>query len=344
MKRPLILLALPPLLYLAVSGGLLRLGATLPTSIGAIAWHGFVMIGGVFGGLIALERAVAFKQAWAWLAPLAAFAGGVLLLCNRLEGAWAITLASALLTVVTLLIWRKQPQHFTLLLGIAAACWLIGNLLWLAAFEVNTVLGWWTAFLVLTIAAERLELSRLTPRPRGAEAAFTLLTIALLCGLALVQAWLIALAQLLLAAWLARFDVARHTVKARGLPRYIAVCLLSGYGWLALGAVTLWINGGYLGGGYDDIALHAVLVGFVMAMVFGHAPIILPAVTGLRVRYQPVFYLPLLLLQLGLLARVIGSMVSHPSLLLHGGYLNALALLGFVLTLAMCIQRGRSTR
>lgn len=35
---------------------------------------------------------------------------------------------------------------------------------------------------------------------------------------------------LALAAWLARHDVGRHTVRQTGLVRFIAVCLLSGYG------------------------------------------------------------------------------------------------------------------
>ncbi|WP_432720969.1 hypothetical protein R0381_002790 [Jeongeupia wiesaeckerbachi] len=334
-------LLLPALFYLAIGGGLARLGLALPTTLGAMAWHGFVMIGGVFGGLIAVERAVAAKVPWAWLAPLAAFVGAALLLANRVEGAWAITLASALLTAVTLLLWRKQPQPFTLLLAVAAACWLIGNGLMLAVTDTNAVLGWWVAFLVLTIAAERLELSRLMPKPRRAEAAFVAITLAMLAGLALAQAWLIAATQLLLAVWLLRFDVARHTIKGRGLPRYIAVCLLSGYGWLVIGAAALWANGNYLGGRFDDLALHAVLVGFVMAMVFGHAAIILPAVTGWRLRYHALFYLPLLLLQLGLLCRLAGTLAGFHAAIVTGAGLNGIALLVFIATAIARVQRGR---
>ncbi|MBM3114777.1 hypothetical protein [Jeongeupia naejangsanensis] len=338
--RRLPFLLLPVLLYLAIGGGLARLGLALPTTLGAMAWHGAVMIGGVFGGLIAVERAVAAKAAWAWIAPVAAFAGAILLLAGRIEGIEAITMASALLTAVTLMLWRKQPQPFTLLLAVAAACWLVGNVLMLAGFDINAVLGWWIAFLVLTIAAERLELSRLTPKPRRAEAAFIAIVALMLAGLLSVQAWLIAASQLLLAAWLLRFDVARHTIKARSLPRYIAVCLLSGYGWLVIGAIALWANGSHLGGRFDDIALHAVLVGFVMAMVFGHAPIILPAVTGWRLRYHAVFYLPLALLQLGLLCRLAGTLMQAALPLQLGASLNGIALLVFVVTAVLRVQRG----
>ena len=36
-----------------------------------------------------------------------------------------------------------------------------------------------------------------------------------------------------LAAWRARYDVARRTIRGHGLTRYMAASLLVGYGWLA---------------------------------------------------------------------------------------------------------------
>jgi hypothetical protein len=49
---------------------------------------------------------------------------------------------------------------FTLVPVIAAACWGTGTLAWMLGYGMRDVAGWWLAFLVLTIAAERLELSR----------------------------------------------------------------------------------------------------------------------------------------------------------------------------------------
>ena len=46
---------------------------------------------------------------------------------------------------------------------------------------------------------------------------------------------------------------------------------------------------------------------FVFAMVFGHAPIIFPAVLRVTVPYHPVFYAPLVLLQASLALRVAGD-------------------------------------
>ncbi len=69
--------------------------------------------------------------------------------------------------------------------------------------------------------------------------------------------------------------------------------MLAGYAWLGLAGLALVAQPpSETAFGYD-IALHAVLVGFVMSMVFGHAPIILPAVARVRIPYGPLLYGPL---------------------------------------------------
>jgi hypothetical protein len=46
-------------------------------------------------------------------------------------------------------------------MGIGAVAWLAGNLLWLSGWLVAQIVLWWVAFLILTIAGERLELGRI---------------------------------------------------------------------------------------------------------------------------------------------------------------------------------------
>ena len=77
---------------------------------------------------------------------------------------------------------------------------------------------------------------------------------------------------LALAGWLAVYDVARRTVRQSGLTRYMAVCLLTGYVWLAV-AGGLWLGFGTLDDGpaYDAM-LHALFLGFVIAMVCSRTP------------------------------------------------------------------------
>jgi hypothetical protein len=181
---------------------------------------------------------------------------------------------------------------------------------------------WWIAFFALTIGGERLELSRYLRRPPWAQGAFMLLAAAIL--VAPLAPRLLGALLALLAAWLLAFDLARVTVRQRGLPRYIAVCLLSGYAWLAFGGLLLATATAY------DAALHAIFVGFVFSMVFGHAPVILPAVLRVKLPYHPVLYAPLALLHLSLVVRVFVSPLA-------GAWGNAAAIALFIVTAARLV-------
>jgi hypothetical protein len=142
-----------------------------------------------------------------------------------------------------------------------------------------------------------------------------------LCGLGLAT----------LGLWLLRYDIARRTVRQKGLTRYIAACLLPGYAWLLLGGL-LWLayGGGAPAGPTYDAMLHTVFVGFVFSMIFGHALIIIPAVMGVQLRYTPLFYLPLGLLHLSLLLRVAGDLFLWVPIRQWGGLLNEVAVLLFL--------------
>jgi len=74
-----------------------------------------------------------------------------------------------------------------------------------------------------------------------------------------------------------------------------------------------------------DAALHAVFVGFVFSMVFGHAPVIFPAVLRVAVPYHPSFYVPLALLHGSLAVRLAGDAAARYDWTRAGGLLNALA-------------------
>jgi hypothetical protein len=62
----------------------------------------------------------------------------------------------------------------------------------------------------------------------------------------------------------------------------MAVCLIAGYVWLAVGGI-LWLLFAQLFGAGPryDAMLHSIFLGFVFSMIFAHAPIILPTITGL---------------------------------------------------------------
>lgn len=340
-RLPLLVLALLALAG-GVLGGLARLGWTLPALPGSmVVLHGPLLVAGFFGTLIGLERALALGGRWPFVAPLLSGLGGLALLLGLPwpAGPLLISLASLALVAVNGVIVKRQAADFTVTMGLGAAAWLAGNLLWLSGRAVPQLALWWASFLVLTIAGERLDLSRLRRRPAWARVAFGASAGLLLAGLALTFAdadagtRLAGVGLVALALWLLAFDIAGRTVRQRGLPRYIAGCLLAGYGWLAVsGGLALALGAVAAGAGYDAL-LHGLFVGFVFSMIFGHAPIIAPAVARRTVTFRPAFYAPLALLHLALLLRVAGDLAGVAPWRLWGGLLTALALLLFALLL-----------
>ena len=336
-------------LALGVGAGLARMGWAFPLPDSRlVAWHGAIMVAGFFGTVISLERAVALAAPWAYVAPLAAALGVLALIATPPLPAMLLFVAASLaLVAASLAIFRRQRALFTLVLVLGAACWTAGNLLWLGGVGTEAATPWWIGFLVLTIAAERLELSRLLPPSPSARTAFAAIVGAILASLVLAFAFpragsaAQALALLALALWLARQDIARRTVRERGLTRFVAICLLSGYAWLGAGAAILLLEGLLPAFGARDAGLHAILLGFVFSMVLGHAPIIFPAVTRAAMPYHWSSYIPLALLHLSLAARIAGDLAEDADWRRFGGMANALALLLFVLGTVAAVVRGR---
>lgn len=328
-----------------VMAGLARLGWDVPgPAVQAAGVHGPLMVAAFFGTVISLERAVAVGHHWAYLAPLAAGLGGIALLAGMptVVGQTLGSLAALGLIAASVVALRRQVAAFTIVLTLAAGCWLVGNLIWLAGGDPSAAVAWWLLFLVLTIAGERLELTRFLPTPPRAQKLFIgIVGVLLLAALAAADR-LLAGGLIALALWLLRYDIARRNIATTGLTRFIAACLLSGYFWL-LGAGLLGLAGAFVPGhAWRDAALHAIGLGFVFAMVFGHAPIIFPAVTRIRIPYHPVLYLPLVLLHLTLALRVIGGLGGHFALRHLAGLLNGLVLLVFIATIATLVRRNRS--
>jgi hypothetical protein len=152
---------------------------------------------------------------------------------------------------------------------------------------------------------------------------------------------LLGAALLALVGWLARHDIAWRTIRTTGLPRYMAACMLAGYGWLAVAGGT-WLIGGpaTAGPGYDAV-IHAVFLGFTISMIMAHAPVILPAVLRRPLPYHPVLYVPAGLLHASLLLRLwLGDAHGWTAAWRWGGVLNIVALLLFVLLAAGSAAAG----
>lgn len=344
-------------LLAAIWAGLVRLGWGWPVPHPHLAGsHGPLMISGFLGTVIGVERAVALSaptitsrpRRWTYLGPLLTGLGGLILIAGwpGWAGPLLLTLGSLNLVLVFAVILRLQFAPYTVTMALGALLWLGGNGLWLLGWPISTVVWWWSGFLILTIAGERLELNRVLRLAGWVQRLFLLAVGLFLAGLLLSLGWfdlgprLAGAGLLALALWLLRYDIARHTVKKTGLTRFMAWCLLSGYGWLGLGGGLALLYGGLTAGFQYDAMLHAIFVGFVMAMIFAHAPIIFPAVLGKPLAFHPFFYSHLMLLQLSLLMRVIGDVSFWLALRQWGGLLNAAAILLFVLNTARAVHQA----
>lgn len=157
-------------------------------------------------------------------------------------------------------------------------------------------------FLLFTIAGERLELARLQQLSKVTRVVFVFALGFLLVGVVGTAAarstgiHVAGIGMIGLTLWLMGHDIARRTVRRQGLTRFIAICLLSGYLWLAISGVLALFSDGEAAGPYYDAMVHAFFLGFVFSMIFGHAPMIFPAILGAVVTFRPTFYAHLILL------------------------------------------------
>ena len=354
-RAPLMILAALALLA-GLWAGLIRLGWQLPSlALQLPAQHGPLMVSGFLGTLISLERAVALSQnqngrRLYYLSPLLAGLGAVTLFLTLPTAVprGLSTLGALGLVLIFVIIYRLQPTIDHGVMGMGAFLWLVGNGLWLIGKPVFQVVPWWAGFLILTIAGERLELARVLLLKQTARNSFLAIIGLFLAGL-LVSLLsldhgirLAGIALLGLGYWLLRFDIARRTIRQKGLTRYIAACLLPGYVWLIVGGL-FWLtySGQYVAGPVYDALLHTIFLGFVFSMIFGHAPVIIPAVLGIKVPYTPLFYTHLVLLHISLVLRVVGDWLLWLPLRRWGGLLNEVAILGFLLITAVAVRRGK---
>ncbi|RPJ23507.1 MAG: hypothetical protein EHM33_20710 [Chloroflexi bacterium] len=333
---PILALASLALLF-ALWAGLLRIGWTLPSFPTLAVAHGPLMVSGFLGVLIPLERAVAIRQKWMFAVPICAGLGWIALLFVPFIGGLLLTLASLGALMILGVMVRREPHLHTVTMFVGMLAWVAGNFLWMSGSPVFQIVYLWMAFLVLTIAGERLELSRVLRPASGQLRIFSIIAAALSAGAILalfdlnLGARLNGLSLLALSLWFLKNDLARRNIRhPNPLTRYIAFCLFAGFLWLGLGGLLLLYFGGLYAGPYYDAALHAVFVGFVISMIFGHAPIIFPAILGVPITYRTIFYAHLMLLHLSLIIRILGDLTDQFDIRRWGGFLNEIAILLFL--------------
>ncbi len=295
--------------------------------------HGPLMVLGFLGTLIALERAVALRSALGYAAPVLLGLGGLALAAGLPLVLGQVILLDGTLALLVLLValWRRRRDDAVVVEVLAATLAALAALLWVRV-DAAVVVPLLAGFVVLTIAAERVELARIH-LPTSAER--VLVAVGALVATAATGAVLFPDAGsrafggtlLVLVCWLAPRDVARRTVRSTGQARFSAAAMLAGYGWLAVAGVAWLVAGLTTTPAAHDVVVHTIVLGFVMSMVLAHAPVILPAVLRRPVPYRPLLWVPLAVLHAALLVRVVGDVAGLPPLVAVGGYGTVGALL-----------------
>lgn len=289
------------------------------------------MMAGFFGSLIALERAVALQRGL-WV-PVTAALGGI---AAWWTGSWSTALvlwmvsSAGLLGLYAWAAWKRTASLPLAVEASGAACLLAGTVATAMGNAAWAQLGW-GSFLILTIAGERRELMRLVNLPDWAKHLFLAIWAAIAAAVVtnLPALWWSAIG--VLALWLVRFDVATRLWKAPGWAGHTAICLTVGYAWLVVATVLAALN--------LTVAWHAVWLGFVMAMVFGHAPIMLPALAGWRPVPTRWALMPLGIMGVSLLGRIAAQTGLFPHVLPWAGAGHVLAIASFGAIMATAVRR-----
>jgi len=332
----------------ALYGGLWRLGWPLPHAERVGELHGPLMICGFFGTLIGLERSVALGKSWPFAAPLISSLAALALIAGLAPAyaAGAFALAAAILVAGSLTALRGGRRLFAAVLAGAAGCWGVGSLVWLITGAVAFAAPWWLLFLVLTISAERLDMSRLLGVTLTGVAGF-LGCVALLIGGATTGLFdprgslLLGSGFALLAVWLLRHDIALRNLRHAAHLRFLGVSMTLGYLWMAIaGAALIAAPPSSFAYGYD-MALHAILIGFVLSMALGHSVIVIPAITGAAAPYHAAMYGGLALLHASVVARLCGDLAGVEPLRLASGALTLTGMIAFGAVLGWRIKTAQ---
>ncbi|HQQ98773.1 MAG TPA: hypothetical protein PLX35_15990 [Cyclobacteriaceae bacterium] len=341
-RIPFVLLAVVNLL-IGMWAGLLRAGWHLPGSTIAVH-HGAILVGGFLTTLIALEKVIPLRKNWMLVIPVIS-AGSLIVTLDSPYGLYCMIAGAAGLLMVLAYYAYLHPKDLAAVLMMAGAgCLLIGDVLLLRRQFYPMAFPWWMAFLLLTITAERLELSKFLPVTNLHKAILVALLSLFVLGLVFsfhgAGNILSGSAAIGVSLWMLRHDVIGIGLKKEGLVRFSAVALVIANVWLMIeGALLLLSPQTALA---YDMAVHVFFLGYTFAMIFAHGPIILPGVLGIQVRpYHPILYAWLFITQGSLLFRVMMDGFENPSGRYWSGIVSGIGILLYFLTIVFLSVPGK---
>lgn len=329
-------------LIIAIWSGWIRIGIDLPVTAVATQ-HGSLMINGFLASLIFLERAVTFKNKLILLLPFTNASSLIAVAAGWYSVAHLIHIFCALgfmLMCAWFIYKHKELYYYVFFAG--AFCLLTGNIVLFRTELYPAAIIWWMQFLLFTIVAERLELSRFLPLRSSRR-----LLLMIILSTVLISAFIpfhlqgnivFGFALSATAFWLFKYDMAFKSIKAKGQHRYSGILLITGYVWLIITSVLLIVEKN-MSFGYDAV-LHSFFIGFVFSMIFSHAPIILPAVAKLPIKiYRPFLYVWFMVLHLSLILRIIADILEQTEVRKWAGMINGIAILLFFVTIIFIVRQ-----
>jgi hypothetical protein len=328
-------------LLMAIWSGWIRIGWNFPVTNTA-AQHGALMVGSFLASLIFLERAVAFRSKWILLLPFVnALSILAFIFSKPLIAQLIFIVCSGGFVVMCAWFIYKYKQSYYYIFLVGALCLSTGNIILYKTNFYPAAVTWWMGFLLFTIVAERLELSRflkLTNFKRNLLwFCLGCFLVALLLPFDLQGNIVLSIAIAMTALWLLKYDMAKHSIKVKGQHRYSGLLLIVGYVWLLVMSVLLVVQNRFAFG-YDAV-LHSFFIGFIFSMIFSHAVIILPAVTKLSVKlYRPCFFVLFTLLQISLIIRIVADLWEDVVCRKIGGMVNGISILLFFVSIVFIMR------
>jgi hypothetical protein len=333
-RLPFVFLAFASMI-IGLFAGLARIGWSL--SLGnVVPAHGAIMVGGFLGTLITLEKIIPLKKSYLYAIPVLSGLSVVTFAFGLAQIGYLLLIAASTgLCIVFLIYLITTPGLIYAMMLCGAACWLAGNLLLLKTNFYPVALPWWMAFVLCIICSERFELMKFLPVTQSNK---NFLAVALLIFIGTcTQAFhgngsiVSGIALAVICIWLLKFDLIGVSIKKKGLKRFVAVGLLTGYFALLLSSLFLLLFN--LQPLYYDVIVHLFFIGFVFSMIFAHGPIILPGVLGVSAKpYSRLLYLWLALIHISLAMRVIANIMLLMEIRKVSGILTGIAILGYFVT------------
>jgi len=345
LQRLLFLMMALASLLIGLWTGLTRLGWDL-SYLKPTFYHGSIMVGGFLGTLICLEKAIPLKNNLLLLIPVVNASSIVFFLSGHFTYALVILIVGSTGLCIIYLIYLSQQDELPILIMLMGALsWLTGNILLLFKNLYPLSLSWLMAFLLFTITAERLELSKFLPVTRLNKIVLLILLGLFVTGALLhfhgIGSYFTGASLIGISIWLMRYDVIRVTLKKEGLTKFTAVALLTGYFALLLDGIFFIIFPA-TPFAYDAL-VHTFFIGFIFPMIFAHGPIILPGVLGVSVKpYHRALYFPLMLLIGSVLIRILAdAYVISYTFRMMSGWISAGGILLYLVTLFTLLLRSQ---